>query len=75
MWEWIYEHLDDVYERMHSNYRQPGAGALREVDSESMDEFGKFSMLPGELNSWKKLTVPPSTWPTKRKLIWKRLIS
>ena len=26
VWEWIYEHLDDVYERMHSNYRKPGAG-------------------------------------------------
>ena len=39
VWEWIYEHLDDVYERMHSNYRQPGAGALREVDSESMEKY------------------------------------
>ena len=47
VWEWIYEHLDDVYERMHSNYRQPGAGALREVDSESMDELRKIFDVTG----------------------------
>lgn len=29
VWEWIYEHRDEVYERTHSNYKQTGAGALR----------------------------------------------
>ena len=47
VWEWIYEHLDDVYERMHSNYRQPGAGTLREMDSESMDELRKIFDVTG----------------------------
>jgi len=39
VWEWIYEHLDDVYERLHANYRKPGAGAVREIDNESMREL------------------------------------
>ena len=25
VWEWIYEHMDDVFERVHANYRKPGA--------------------------------------------------
>ena len=41
VWEWIYEHLDDVYER------KPGAGALREVDNESMEELRKIFDVTG----------------------------
>ena len=34
VWEWIYEHRDEVYERTHSNYKQTGAGALRKVEDD-----------------------------------------
>lgn len=47
VWEWIYEHMDDVFERVHANYRKPGAGALREVDGESMDELHKIFDVTG----------------------------
>ncbi len=47
VWEWVYEHMDDVYERVHANYRKPGAGALREVDRESMDELHKIFDVTG----------------------------
>lgn len=47
VWEWIYEHLDDVYERVHSNYRKPGCGALRKVDNESMDELRSIFEVTG----------------------------
>lgn len=39
VWEWIYNHLDDVYERLHSNFHKEGAGALREIDRDSMAEI------------------------------------
>lgn len=47
VWEWIYAHLDDVYERVHANYRKPGPGALREVDEQSMEELHKIFDLTG----------------------------
>lgn len=39
VWEWIYTHRDEVYEKTHSNYRKTGAGTLRQVDNDSLDEL------------------------------------
>lgn len=47
VWEWIYEHRDDLYERVHSNYRKEGAGTLRKVDDDSMDELRKIFEVTG----------------------------
>ena len=47
VWEWIYEHRDEVYERTHSNYQKHGAGALRRVDDESMEELQKIFEVTG----------------------------
>lgn len=47
VWEWIYANLDDVYERVHSNYRKPGAGALRKIDDESMQELHRIFDVTG----------------------------
>lgn len=47
VWEWIYAHLDDVYERVHANYRKPGPGALRQVDEQSMEELHKIFDITG----------------------------
>lgn len=47
VWEWIYEHRDDLYERVHSNYRKEGAGALRKVDDESLEELRNIFEVTG----------------------------
>lgn len=47
VWEWIYEHRDDVYERVHSNYKKEGAGALRRVDDESLEELRRIFDVTG----------------------------
>lgn len=47
VWEWIYEHMDDFYDRVHGNLRKPGAGALRAVDAESMDELHRIFDVTG----------------------------
>lgn len=47
VWEWIYAHREEVYEKVHSNYRKSGAGALRKVDDESLDELRKIFDVTG----------------------------
>jgi heterodisulfide reductase subunit C1 len=39
VWEWIYENRKEVYERLGANIYREGAGALREIDEESMVEL------------------------------------
>lgn len=47
VWEWIYEHRDEFYERVHSNYRKEGAGALRKVDDQTMKELRSIFEVTG----------------------------
>lgn len=47
VWEWIYNHLDDVFDRVHANYGKAGAGALRQMDTQSMDELHKIFDVTG----------------------------
>lgn len=37
--KWILDNLEDVYQRVAANYNQPGAGALRKISQESLDEL------------------------------------
>ncbi len=39
VWEWIYENRKDVYTRLGANIYREGAGALRNIDSKSMEEL------------------------------------
>lgn len=39
VWEWIYENREDVYKRLGANLYHEGAGAVRDIDSRSMDEL------------------------------------
>lgn len=47
VWEWIYAHRDDVYEKVHSNYHKTGAGALRRVDDASLGELRRIFDVTG----------------------------
>lgn len=47
VWEWVYEHRNEVYERMHSNYQQLGSGALRKVDDASLGELQRIFDVTG----------------------------
>lgn len=55
VWEWIYEHRDDVYERVHSNYRKSGAGALRKVDDDSLNELRSIFDVTGGTEFMEKI--------------------
>jgi len=39
VWEWIYENRKEVYERLGANIYREGAGALRELDRQTMEEL------------------------------------
>ncbi|PZX14298.1 heterodisulfide reductase subunit C [Breznakibacter xylanolyticus] len=39
VWEWIYENKAEVFEKVGATYRQPGAGACRDIDTETLAEL------------------------------------
>jgi heterodisulfide reductase subunit C len=39
VWEWIYENRKDVYDRLGANIYREGAGAVRDIDQNSMNEL------------------------------------
>lgn len=47
VWEWIYEHREEFYERVHSNYHKEGAGALRKVDDSTLEELRNIFEVTG----------------------------
>ena len=42
VWEWIYNHDEEVYGRFTPVYNQQGAGALRRMDDNSMEEMRRI---------------------------------
>jgi heterodisulfide reductase subunit C len=47
VWEWIYEHDDDIFGRFSDCYGKEGAGALRRIDDESMQEIHRIFEVSG----------------------------
>ncbi len=42
VWEWIHQHLPEVYERMGGNYKKDGPGAFRKTSEETLNELKKI---------------------------------
>lgn len=42
VWEWITGHAEEVYQQMGANYNKPGAGTLRRIDRETLDELQRI---------------------------------
>lgn len=47
VWEWIYEHDEDIFGRFSDCYGECGAGALRRIDDESMAEIRRIFEISG----------------------------
>ena len=47
VWEWIYENDEDVYALFSDCYGKEGAGALRRIDQESLDEIHRIFEVSG----------------------------
>ncbi len=42
VWEWFREHIEDVAPKLGANYHGQGAGALRDIPEEDMDEVRRI---------------------------------
>ena len=47
VWKWILDHDEEVYGRFTENYNREGAGALRKVSDETLDEIHRIFDLTG----------------------------
>ncbi|MBR5199054.1 MAG: 4Fe-4S dicluster domain-containing protein [Bacteroidales bacterium] len=47
VWKWHTEHLEDSYARQGANYHGKGAGALREIPQESLDDLKRIFDVTG----------------------------
>lgn len=47
VWEWVVANKEAVYERMGANYNKPGAGALRKISDESLNEIAQIFEVTG----------------------------
>lgn len=47
VWQWVYEHLEDVFEQMSSKIYKEGPGAARKIDDESIQELNKIFEITG----------------------------
>ena len=56
VWEWIYNHKEETYNRMGANYKKEGAGALREIPDESLSELNSIFDVTGATKFLDKVT-------------------
>ena len=47
VWEWYYQHAEEVVDRLGGNYKKDGPGALRIIPKESIDEIQKIFEVTG----------------------------
>lgn len=47
VWEWIYRNHEDIYSKFSDCYGKKGAGALRKIDDESLDEIRRIFEVSG----------------------------
>lgn len=55
VWEWEYRHLPEVFERLGGNYQNEGAGALRKIDDETLQEIHKIFEVTGGKERFEKI--------------------
>lgn len=53
--EWIYDHKEEVFERMDANYNGEGNGALRKIPQESLDEINRIFEVTGGFERFDKI--------------------
>lgn len=47
VWKWILDNEEEVYGRFSENYNRPGAGALRKMSDESLEELRRIFDITG----------------------------
>ena len=55
IWEWYHEHIADIAPKLGANYHGQGAGALRDIPQEDMDEVRRIFEVTGGMELKKKI--------------------
>lgn len=55
MWDWVRENAEDILGKTGANYNKPGAGALRKIDRESLDELKRIFDITGGTEQYEKI--------------------
>ena len=55
IWEWEYEHMEEVMHRLGANYKKTGPGILRKIPQEDLDEIKKIFDETGATSRFQKI--------------------
>jgi len=55
IWDWFRENVEEVSRRLGANYNKPGAGALRKISKQSLDELKAIFEETGAFERWDKI--------------------
>lgn len=55
VWEWELEHLPEVFERVGGNYNKKGAGTLRKIPQQALDELKAIFDVTGGTARYEKI--------------------
>ena len=47
VWQWVYDHPNEIYQRLSPSFGKVGAGALRKMDDGSMEELRRIFEVSG----------------------------
>jgi len=55
IWEWELQHLPEIFEKVGGNYNKPGAGTLRRIPQEALDELRAIFDVTGGTARFEKI--------------------
>jgi len=55
VWEWVYKNRDEVMNRLTSNFRKEGPGAMRKIPDSVLDEIKKIFDVTGGTERFEKV--------------------
>ena len=55
VWEWEFENIKEVMERLGANYKQTGPGILRKIPDEALEEIRKIFEVTGGLERFEQI--------------------
>ncbi|MBP5327201.1 MAG: 4Fe-4S dicluster domain-containing protein [Bacteroidales bacterium] len=55
IWEWYIENIEDISQKLGANYHGEGAGALRKISEEDLDEVRRIFEVTGGMELRKKV--------------------
>lgn len=57
VWKWYYENTEEIADRLGANYNKEGAGALRKISKETLDEVKKIFEVTGGIEFFNKIEL------------------